>query len=104
MWKGRRVFSTSQLWLRAYYKALLHPFLGWMSLGVDVREPGPEWLRERAGKEWHPGPEAEVNTSLWELPLLLGGDLNALDVVVTSDGGKSPSLLQFLPSFQEVVP
>lgn len=79
------------------------PF-GWMSVGVDVGEPGPEWLRVRAGKEWHTGPEAEVNTSLWGLPLLLGGDLNALVVVVTSDGGKSPSFLQFLPSFQEVVP
>lgn len=33
-----------------------------------------------------------------------GGDLNWLAVVVTSGGAESPSFLQSVPSFQEVIP
>lgn len=56
--------------------------------GADREEP--PWIRGEnfpVGAALHPG-----------------GDLSWLTVVVTSGGAESPSFLQSLPSFQEVIP
>ena len=55
-----------------------------------------------AGREkppWSRGENFPVGAALHP-----GGDVNSLAVVVTSGGAESPSFLQSVPSFQEVIP
>lgn len=101
MWKDCGASPSAQPWLRTYWESLVHAFL-WLESRCQ-RTCAWSGSGHRTGSEKSLGPGVEIETSRQGLPLLLDGDLHLLAVVVTSDGGKPPSFLHSLPSFQEIV-